>query len=156
LQGEVIKNPVIDREGNSYEKEAIEQWLNRNETSPITRNPLKISFLIPNRALKSLIEEASTIRKKASDRQYLNPQELAALAINLPKGDKHKQKFKDISGRSAVYIGELVDGFRNGLGVCNYKSGEAYEGKTKKKYTYIIYTVFFSSLLHFMVLKNYI
>ena len=141
-----MKNPVIDREGNSYEKEAIEQWLDQNETSPITRNPLRICYLVSTRALKSLIEESSTIKQKASDRQFKNPQELAALAINLPKYDKHKQKFKDNSGRSAIYIGELVDGCRNGLGVCNYKNGESYEG--------ILFHFFFSFFFIYPKITN--
>lgn len=34
----LMKNPVQDREGNTYERFAIEQWLQSNHTSPITRN----------------------------------------------------------------------------------------------------------------------
>lgn len=34
----LMKNPVQDREGNTYERYAIEQWLQSNHTSPITRN----------------------------------------------------------------------------------------------------------------------
>jgi len=52
-----MKDPVVDPEGNSYEREAIEAWLLKDGTSPITRNPLNISELIPNRALKEAIEE---------------------------------------------------------------------------------------------------
>jgi len=33
-------DPVIDPEGNTYERSAIEDWLSKNQTSPITRNPL--------------------------------------------------------------------------------------------------------------------
>ena len=54
---ELMKNPVIDREGNSYEEEAIALWLRRNTTSPVTRNDLHASHLTPNRALKDAIEE---------------------------------------------------------------------------------------------------
>lgn len=49
---EKMKDPVIDPDGNSYEREAIEDWLHRNSTSPITRTPLTIADLTPNRALK--------------------------------------------------------------------------------------------------------
>jgi len=34
----LMKDPVQDREGNTYERFAIEQWLQSNPTSPITRN----------------------------------------------------------------------------------------------------------------------
>ena len=57
ITGEVMKDPVSDREGNTYERAAIEDWLRRNPTSPITRTPLDASSLAPNRALKNMIEE---------------------------------------------------------------------------------------------------
>jgi len=52
-----MKDPVIDHEGNSYERSAIEEWLKKNATSPITRSSLNPSQLAPNRALKDTIEE---------------------------------------------------------------------------------------------------
>lgn len=52
----IMSDPYVDNEGNSYEKIAIEQWLIRNNTSPITRSPLSISNLKPNRSLKEAIE----------------------------------------------------------------------------------------------------
>lgn len=42
-------DPVIDREGNSYEKEVILAWLAKSQTSPMTRKPLLPSDLVPNR-----------------------------------------------------------------------------------------------------------
>ena len=48
---EVLREPVIDYEGNTYEKSAILNWLKINNTSPITRNPLRPDQLVPNRAL---------------------------------------------------------------------------------------------------------
>lgn len=54
---QIMKDPVVDPEGNSYEREAIESWLLKEGSSPITRNPLNITDLIPNRALREAIEE---------------------------------------------------------------------------------------------------
>lgn len=52
-----MKNPVQDREGNSYEAAAIKRWLEEgNLTSPITRNSLLRKHLVPNRALRCSIE----------------------------------------------------------------------------------------------------
>lgn len=56
----VMLEPVQDREGNSYEKGAIEQWLTDNATSPITRNRLRTKHLVPNRALKEAIDHEAT------------------------------------------------------------------------------------------------
>ena len=54
---QLMINPVVDKEGNTYEKTAILEWLSRNNTSPITRNPLSVDNLSPNRALHDSIEE---------------------------------------------------------------------------------------------------
>ena len=48
---DVMREPVIDKEGNTYEKSAILEWLKTNNKSPITRNVISASELIPNRAL---------------------------------------------------------------------------------------------------------
>ncbi|CAF0863175.1 unnamed protein product [Didymodactylos carnosus] len=50
-------DPVMDPDGNSYERRAINDWLMNNSTSPITRNPLTIHDLTPNRALRQTIEQ---------------------------------------------------------------------------------------------------
>ena len=52
-----IREPVIDREGNTYEKSAILEWLKTSNKSPSTRNIISASELVPNRAL---IESCST------------------------------------------------------------------------------------------------
>lgn len=54
---ELMTDPVIDPDGNSYERQAIEDWLRRTNTSPITRTPLSAADLRPNRALKQTIDE---------------------------------------------------------------------------------------------------
>ena len=51
----LMSDPYSDSDGNTYEKDAIFQWINQHNTSPITRNPMTTSSLTPNRALKDLI-----------------------------------------------------------------------------------------------------
>jgi len=52
----IMNEPYIDNEGNSYEEVAIKKWLLNNNTSPITRNILNISDLKLNRSLKDAIQ----------------------------------------------------------------------------------------------------
>ncbi|CAE7472181.1 ITIH3, partial [Symbiodinium microadriaticum] len=52
-----MMDPVVDPEGNSYERNAIIAWLKQNSNSPITRSPLRIDQLIPNRSLRKAIED---------------------------------------------------------------------------------------------------
>jgi len=56
LTGDLMQDPVMDNEGNTYERAAITEWLSRSETSPITDNRLVMGDLVPNRALRSAIE----------------------------------------------------------------------------------------------------
>lgn len=53
-----MENPHIAADGFSYEREAIEEWLNMGrDTSPLTNLKLKHKFLIPNHTLRSLIQD---------------------------------------------------------------------------------------------------
>jgi len=61
---DVMREPVIDKEGNTYEKSAILEWLKTNNNSPITRNVISASELIPNRAL---IQSTSTSNNNSQD-----------------------------------------------------------------------------------------
>lgn len=53
----LMVDPVMDREGNSYERSAIEAWIAARGISPITRSPLSLSDLVVNRSLRSAIED---------------------------------------------------------------------------------------------------
>lgn len=52
---EVMDDPVIAFDGFTYERKAIENWLERNMTSPMTNIPIQSKTLIPNFAIKSQI-----------------------------------------------------------------------------------------------------
>ena len=65
LSYEIMTDPVMTLNGNTYERVAIEEWINRNGTCPMTREPLSISDLRPNRTLRDMIESAK--RNRAED-----------------------------------------------------------------------------------------
>eukprot|EP01121_Diplochlamys_sp_Union-15-3_P017136 TRINITY_DN5973_c0_g1_i1.p1 TRINITY_DN5973_c0_g1~~TRINITY_DN5973_c0_g1_i1.p1 ORF type:complete len:193 (+),score=29.58 TRINITY_DN5973_c0_g1_i1:84-581(+) len=54
---EIMKDPVIAADGFSYERMAIEDWLKKSNTSPMTNLPLENKNLIPNLALRKIIQE---------------------------------------------------------------------------------------------------
>ncbi len=54
---EVMKHPVIAEDGVTYEKDAISTWLKNHSTSPMTRERISATKLIPNIALKQLIDQ---------------------------------------------------------------------------------------------------
>ena len=73
ITSELMTDPVIDPEGNSYERAAIEEWLGRSATSPVTRAPLAWHQLAPNRALKDAIERALADHRRHSAQQAAAP-----------------------------------------------------------------------------------
>ena len=54
---QTMSDPVIDDDGNTYERTAIEQWLRVHGTSPMTRRPMSVGNLRPNRAVMNAILE---------------------------------------------------------------------------------------------------
>ncbi len=61
---EVMLDPVILIDGQTYEREAISDWLKFRNTSPLTGALLKSKMMIPNYALKNLILELEELVKK--------------------------------------------------------------------------------------------
>jgi U-box domain len=65
----ILDDPVLcTGDGQSYERSAIRQWLAASDTSPVTGQPLVSRDLVPNRALRSIIQaaRASTLRQQHS------------------------------------------------------------------------------------------
>ncbi|KAF2275760.1 U-box-domain-containing protein [Westerdykella ornata] len=54
---EIMHDPVVTKNGRSYERATIIEHLKRSATDPLTREPLKIEELRPNIALKEACEQ---------------------------------------------------------------------------------------------------
>ena len=52
----LIHLPVIDSQGYTYEKAAIESWVRVNGDSPVTRSPLSMDQLVPNTVIRDLLQ----------------------------------------------------------------------------------------------------
>ena len=92
----MLADPVVDPEGNTYERAAIAQWLARNPTSPMTRSPLTPGDLQPNRAL------AETI---AILRPELNVEEAAAQAETHPEVAR---SLEEENALRAMWLGKVT------------------------------------------------
>lgn len=53
---EIMVDPVIAKDGRSYERVAITTWLRNHKASPMTRQPLDAEQLTPNLSLRHCIE----------------------------------------------------------------------------------------------------
>lgn len=76
----IMTDPVVTLNGDSYQREAIEKWIDVKGTCPITRNPITKNQLIPNIALRisieksvpELIKEQTELEIKDIEAQLLN------------------------------------------------------------------------------------
>eukprot|EP00980_Cylindrotheca_fusiformis_P028715 scaffold22639_cov105-Cylindrotheca_fusiformis.AAC.9 len=61
ISWEVMRDPLMNRYGQNYDRQYILEWLvhNGNDHCPITRQPLSPSQLVPNNALKKQIRRWS-------------------------------------------------------------------------------------------------
>merc|ERR1719223_2380068 len=65
ITGEIMTDPVNTSDGHTYERSAIEQWLEAHNTSPTTGLELDDKRLIPCHRLRSLIQESHETQGQA-------------------------------------------------------------------------------------------
>lgn len=95
LSGKLMTDPVLDREGNSFERTFILDNLQKTETNPLDPSqPLRASDLAPNKALKKAIDDFVA-------KSFINPdivnQELEAKANILIDLDLQVSSYGDNS-----------------------------------------------------------
>ena len=53
----MLLDPVIAADGHTYERSAIQQWLQGSSNSPVTADKLSHTRLVPNVLVKSALAE---------------------------------------------------------------------------------------------------
>ncbi|CAF1343186.1 unnamed protein product, partial [Didymodactylos carnosus] len=69
---DLFRDPVLAQDGHTYERTAIEQWIRRNGTSPLTRQPLAIEHIYPNYKVKQILDTFETLMHSKSYQFTLN------------------------------------------------------------------------------------
>ncbi|CAF0912643.1 unnamed protein product [Didymodactylos carnosus] len=69
---ELFDDPVMADDGHTYERRAIEEWINNNHTSPLTRQTLYIEALRPNFVVHQLVEEFKKVAVRQKYQYILN------------------------------------------------------------------------------------
>ena len=141
--------PVIDREGNTYERTSIEQWLTNHNTSPITRNSLNANHLVVNRALVGLIEselkrrgdQPELEKRKAwqDQRDQRNRDSLSRVCLSesdiIARVEAAGNKITKDYGGGWVYYGQMyggkIHGKIHGYGTYTGANGSKYVGEWK-------------------------
>eukprot|EP00566_Odontella_aurita_P019946 CAMPEP_0113526380 /NCGR_PEP_ID=MMETSP0015_2-20120614/706_1 /TAXON_ID=2838 /ORGANISM="Odontella" /LENGTH=295 /DNA_ID=CAMNT_0000424693 /DNA_START=232 /DNA_END=1119 /DNA_ORIENTATION=+ /assembly_acc=CAM_ASM_000160 len=125
LTMKVMKDPVVDLEGNTFERAAILDWLTINGTNPLSRKALAAKDLVPNQALRGAILHAMgpdfggitqgkvSVSTSRSDSDFQGSSETS------------DESFREVIGRYLVEIGSSL-GQRlcvNSQGVCAFLHG---------------------------------
>jgi Mg-chelatase subunit ChlD len=83
---EIMRDPVIGPDGQTYERSAIESWLKTNDKSPLTKQIMKISDLRPNIALRNTIQQYLVQNSSIPKTKQLVPVETIGRNINIESG----------------------------------------------------------------------
>ena len=95
----IMSDPYSDSDGNTFEKYAIFEWVNAHHNSPITRNPMTVSSLKPNRALKELIDDyLKTQNTTSSTTTQTNPSVVVTEDVKLDREPVNIIMVADVSG----------------------------------------------------------
>ncbi|CAF1431148.1 unnamed protein product [Adineta steineri] len=57
---ELFRDPVVAQDGHTYERKAIEEWIRKYGTSPLTNQQLSLEHLVSNYAIKKVIDHFET------------------------------------------------------------------------------------------------
>lgn len=108
----VMKDPVICTDGHTYERTAIEQWFQNNNTSPKTGINLISKTLIPNIALRNTIEEFFN-KDCAAPMEIEKKEDTLDVLSTIKRNPAHIICVIDTSGsmRSITTLGEVDNGF---------------------------------------------
>lgn len=87
---EPFVEPVVAQDGHTYEKAAIQKWLEKNNTSPLTLKPLPTRKLLINWAIKKAIDEAKT----------LNEENLAKINALEKQAEEHIKTISDLKQKN--------------------------------------------------------
>lgn len=72
---------VITPTGYTFERQAVETWIEQHGTCPITREPLRISDVRPNRAIRHVLEVEQPPRRKRFELYFAAAFSLSLFAI---------------------------------------------------------------------------
>jgi hypothetical protein len=86
-----MRDPCIAEDGHTYERAALEEWLGRHGTSPITRDYISADRLMPDATLRIMIEDFLSEKRQLllSQREREKGQHL--LSHDAPETDEHSQ-----------------------------------------------------------------
>lgn len=94
ISGTLFKDPVLASDGYTYERLFIEEWLKKNNTSPMTRAPMSLSDLTLNRTVKDAVETFLNQNKEVNEAKTNSTFQISS-NFNLSVGSSRFVKLQD-------------------------------------------------------------
>eukprot|EP00184_Porphyridium_aerugineum_P006135 CAMPEP_0184699730 /NCGR_PEP_ID=MMETSP0313-20130426/5885_1 /TAXON_ID=2792 /ORGANISM="Porphyridium aerugineum, Strain SAG 1380-2" /LENGTH=871 /DNA_ID=CAMNT_0027158855 /DNA_START=81 /DNA_END=2696 /DNA_ORIENTATION=+ len=126
----IMDDPFIDPDGNSYEKEAIMNWLDVKRISPITRNPLEPNQLVPNRALKETIEQFKLDHPEAIGNYRVNPDAMLRPDVVVDAGNPSDPQTVKLDRKPLVLVA-VIDVSGSMASMCGQARGTEKDNYTR-------------------------
>ena len=109
ITDDIMTDPVVDKHGHSFERNAILEWLKTKSTCPMSQELLTPDDLVPNRALKETIEsyQSQAIPRGANENkvpQPLGQEQNDALAKPLIVGAQDLEQRNQFADAEKLYI----------------------------------------------------
>jgi hypothetical protein len=127
ISQDIMDDPVVLSDGQSYEKRAILTWLQTNSTSPVTNLPIS-SQVYPNRALRDMIvayKEGRLTEKKEMKQQHSNPPTIRPTFSNPVKVSEEAKAYAVKSEFACVYASCQLETINSTLAKGNIVLAEA-------------------------------
>jgi hypothetical protein len=136
---EEMTDPVIGSDGQTYERSAIMRALQSNPKSPMTREPMNVSSLKPNFALKAAIERwkkeqtgASKNKTKTPKTKSRKAQEEPIIVTNSPAYYNAMPAENDIAIAVALQASEIVKEYEEKIKVEQQKTQRMVEEQKRR------------------------
>lgn len=107
---DVMKDPVLCEDGFTYERSAILSI--KNSLSPMTRQPININNLIPNRSLKNIIDK--TLSTNVEYQNILKKQKTEE--INISFEHYLRKRHRELKMREELLIQEKTEYMKQKMG----------------------------------------
>lgn len=110
ITGEVFQDPVAIEDGNVYEREAIEKWFKRKQTSPLTGLPVRSITVIPIHCLRNFLQNRTSAGPVVKNRgpAVKKYKSMADAWNQIAKGTLSNSKYKDVKNNTDDPILEHV------------------------------------------------
>lgn len=112
ITADLLRDPVIDPEGNTYERRDIVQWIKDNGKSPLTNSALKVDQLYDNTTLLTVlfyeIQQADVSLNREEIEDWIKEVSRCPQAEPALSGDQLKEALSNVPNPSLALIREAL------------------------------------------------